>query len=252
MKLRSPIITLLTGAVLALGLWIASFAAASPLPAVAGGSGTATPTASATAVASSATPASSASSPAASATTAASPSASPSPSASGGFVVPDHANYVGPVQADGGAIAITLHGNVAIAYYCNGKTIEAWMAGVPKNGHLNLVGKNSPAHAQVNYALGHARGWIFIDGTKLTFSVIAVHRPSGLYRSIADVRGATIKAGWIVLANGTEVGSLNLNINAANPKSEKAPALNLSTLTANDGGVTIKATSIDGETGSGF
>jgi hypothetical protein len=251
MKLRSPLITLLTGAVLAIGLWIASFAAASPLPAVAGAAASPTPTPAATAAVS---PVSSAS-PTVSAAPASSPataSAVASPSSTLNFVVPDHANYVGPVQADGGAIAITLHGNVAIAYYCNGKTIEAWMAGVPKNGHLALVGKNSPAHAQVDYALGHARGWIFIDGTKLTFSVTAVHRPSGLYRSIADVRGATIKAGWIVLADGTEVGSLELNVNAANPKSEKAPALNLKTLTANDGGVTIAATSIDGETGSGF
>ncbi len=166
-------------------------------------------------------------------------------------MIPTHANYVGPVQAGGGAIAISLHDNVAIAYYCNGASIEEWMQGVPQHGHLTLTGKNK-AHAEVDYALGHARGWIFVDGFKYTFSVIAVHKPSGLYRSIAVVRGATVKAGWIVLEDGRQVGSIELDPNAAAPKAQKAPPLNLTTLTANDGGVTITATPIDAETGSGF
>ncbi len=82
--------------------------------------------------------------------------------------------------------------------------------------------------------------------------MIAVHKPSGLYRSIAVVRGATVKAGWIVLANGMEVGSLEADPNAAAPTARKAPPLNVTTRTANDGGVTITATPIDAETGSGF
>ena len=79
-----------------------------------------------------------------------------------------------------------------------------------------------------------------------------MHKPSGLFQSIATVRGATVKAGWIVLANGTQVGSLNPNVTAATQKSQAAPKLDLSNLTANDGGVTLTATPIDGETGSGF
>jgi hypothetical protein len=61
-----------------------------------------------------------------------------------------------------------------------------------------------------------------------------------------------VKAGWIVLEDGTQVGSLELDPNAAAPKAQAAPPLNLTSLTANDGGTTITATSIDGETGSGF
>lgn len=245
MKLRSPIITLLTGAVLAIALWIASLNAAKSATTASGGPATPTPTASPTVAASTA---------AATTAPAATPApASPTPSetGSGGFVIPDHANYVGPVQAGGGAIAITLHDQIAIAYYCNGKTIEEWMKGVPAHGHLVLTGKNG-AHAEVNYALGHARGQVHVDGFTYTFSVIAVHKPSGLYQSIAVVRGATVKAGWIVLANGTEVGSVELDPNAPAPKAQPAPPLDTTSLTANDGGVTLHATPIDGETGSGF
>ena len=176
---------------------------------------------------------------------------SPSPSATGSFVVPPHANYVGEVMGNLGSIAIVVHDTSAVAYFCNGGAIEAWMSGVPDHGKLALTGKNH-ASGEVNYALGHARGSVMVDGNRFTFSVIAVHAPSGLYRSIAVVRGATVKAGWIVLANGMQVGSLEGDPNAAAPTARKAPALNLTTRTANDGGVTITAAPIDAETGSGF
>jgi serine/threonine-protein kinase len=245
MKLRSPSITLLTGAVLGIGLWIASMVAASPAPAGTG-YGTAASTAGATPTV---TASQAASSPAA-VPPATSASATASPSGSG-FVIPPHANYVGQVMGNLGSIAIVVHDTSAVAYFCNGGSIEAWMSGVPDHGKLNLTGKNN-ASAQVNYALGHARGWVNVDGNHYLFSIIAVHAPSGLYRSIAVVRGATVKAGWIVLANGTEVGSLEVDPSSPAPTAHKAPALNLSTNTANDGGVTITATPIDAETGSGF
>jgi serine/threonine-protein kinase len=150
-----------------------------------------------------------------------------------------------------GSIAIVVHETSAVAYFCNGGAIEAWMSGVPDNGKLTLKGKGN-ASGQVNYALGHARGSVVVDGKRFLFSVIAVHSPSGLYRSIAVVRGATVKAGWIVLADGTQVGSLEPDPNAPAPTAQKAPPLNLTTRTANDGGVTLTATPIDAETGSGF
>jgi serine/threonine-protein kinase len=154
-------------------------------------------------------------------------------------------------MGDRGSVAIVVHDTSAIAYFCNGGSVQAWMSGVPRHGKLTLTGKDH-ASGEVNYALGHARGWVTVDGSRFLFSVIAVHAPSGLYRSIAVVRGATVKAGWIVLANGMEVGSLEVDPNAAAPTAHKAPALNLTTRTANDGGVTITATPIDAETGSGF
>jgi serine/threonine-protein kinase len=246
MKLRSPYITLLTGAVLAVGLWIASMVAASPAPAGTG-YGTAASTAGAT-PAVTASPATSSPAAVPSATSASATAASTSPS---GFVIPPHANYVGEVMGNLGSIAIVVHDTSAVAYFCNGGSIEAWMSGVPDHGKLNLTGKNN-ASAQVDYALGHARGWVNVDGTHYLFSIIAVHAPSGLYRSIAVVRGATVKAGWIVLANGQEVGSLETDPNSPAPTAQKAPPLNTATRTANDGGVTLTATPIDAETGSGF
>jgi hypothetical protein len=253
MKIKTPIITLLAGVALAVVLLIGSMSAVSAKKA-------ALAAASASAAASAApavTTSSSASGAAASASQSASATASAaaSASASGSFVIPPHANYDGEVQGNLGAVALVVHDTFAIAYFCNGSTIEAWFSGTPDNGKLNMTGKGAAsagATLTANYALGHARGTVVIKGVSYVFSIIAVHKPSGLFQSIANVRGATVKAGWIVLANGTEVGSLNPDVNAANPVSQAAPKLDLSTLTADDGGTTITATPIDAETGTGL
>jgi hypothetical protein len=254
MKIKTPIITLLVGLALAVVLLIASMSAVSAKKAaLAAASASAAASAPAVTTSSSASGAAASASQSASAT--ASASAAASASASGSFVIPPHANYDGEVQGNLGAVALVVHDTFAIAYFCNGSTIEAWFSGTPDNGKLNMTGKGAAsagATLTANYALGHARGTVVIKGVSYVFSIIAVHKPSGLFESIANVRGATVKAGWIVLANGTEVGSLNPNENAAGSVSQAAPKLDLSTLTADDGGTTITATPIDGETGSGF
>jgi serine/threonine-protein kinase len=246
MRIPTPVITLIAGVALFAGLLAASVHQVSDKKAaLAAASASAAASTGATATASAAQP----SATGASATTALPPSASPT--ASHGFVVPPHANYVGEVQGNLGSVAVVVHDTFAIAYFCNGSTQEAWLKGTPHDGKLSMTGKN---HATLiaNYALGHARGTVVVDGIAHVFSIIAVHRPSGLFQSIAVVRGATVKAGWIVLADGTQVGSLEPDSTSADPSAQTAPKLDLSTLTAQDGSTTLHATPIDAETGSGF
>jgi hypothetical protein len=237
MKIPTPIITLIVGVALAASLLISSMSAVSAKKA---------------ALAQEAANAASTSA-AAPATASATASASSTASATAsGFVIPPHANYDGEVQGDLGAVAVAVHDTFAVAYFCNGSTQEAWFKGTPHDGNLSMTGTGSNKLV-MTYALGHARGTVTVDGISHVFSIIAVHKPSGLFESIAVVRGATVKAGWIVLPNGTtQIGSLNPNENAANSVSQAAPKLNLSTLTASDDGVTLVATPIDAETGSGF
>jgi hypothetical protein len=248
MKIKTPIITLLVGVALAVVLLISSMSAVSgKKAALAAASASAAATA-APAVTSSAA----ASTAAAGGSQSASAAPSASASASGSFVIPPHANYNGEVQGNKGAVALVIHDTFAIAYFCNGSTIESWFSGTPHNGQLTMQAKGSNGSLIANYALGHARGTVTVNGVAYVFSIIAVHKPSGLFQSIANVRGASIKAGWIVLADGTEVGSLNPDVNSANSVSQAAPKLDLNTLTADDDGTTITATAIDAETGTGL
>jgi hypothetical protein len=230
MKIKTPYLTLLVGAALGAVLLVASMLA--------------TPQAPASPIAA-ATPA-----PASSATAQPSP-ASPTPTATAVANVPARANYAGEVNGGGASVAISIHHGQAIAYVCNGSVIEAWLKGTAANGHLTMTGKGH-ARLSATYRTRRAVGHVIAHGVRYTFSAPAVHKPSGLYRAIAIVRGAKIKAGWIVLPDGSQVGSLEPNTNAAAPSATRAPMLDVTTGTAHDGNTVLVATPISGVTGSGF
>jgi len=239
MKRNTPLITLLTGAALGIVLLVASMLA-TPSKAPAGYAGAATPTpASAATVASSS---------AAASPTAAASSSSATASANAQF----RADYAGRVK--GGihaSVAISIHGTQAVAYACNGSSVEAWLSGTASGGRLALTGKNGAVLAG-NYDSRRAFGNVSADGITYAFSVYTVKKPSGLYRATADVRGAKIKAGWIVLPDGTEVGSLESNADSAAPSATAAPPLDVTAGTAQDGSTVLHVVSISGVTGSGF
>jgi hypothetical protein len=230
MKIKTPYLTLLVGAALAAVLLVASMLA--------------TPKAPASPIAA-ATPA-----PASSASAQSSP-ASPTPTATVVANVPARANYAGEVNGGGASVAISIHHGQAIAYVCNGSVIEAWLKGTAVNGHLTMTGKGH-ARLSATYRTKRAAGHVIAHGVRYTFSAPAVHKPSGLYRAIAVVRGAKIKAGWIVLPDGSQVGSLESNADAAAPSATRAPMLDVTTGTAHDGNTVLVATPISGVTGSGF
>jgi hypothetical protein len=230
MKIKTPYLTLLVGAALGAVLLVASMLA--------------TPQAPASPIAA-ATPA-----PASSATAQPSP-ASPTPTATAVANVPARANYAGEVNGGGASVAISIHHGQAIAYVCNGSVIEAWLKGTAANGHLTMTGKGH-ARLSATYRTKRAVGHVIAHGVRYTFSAPAVHKPSGLYRAIAIVRGAKIKAGWIVLPDGSQVGSLEPNTDAAAPSATRAPMLDVTTGTAHDGNTVLVATPISGVTGSGF
>ena len=230
MKIKTPYITLLTGAALGAVLLVASMLATPKAPA--------SPVAAAT--------------PAPASSAAAQPSsASPTPTATAVANVPVRANYAGEVNGGGASVAISIHRGQAIAYVCNGTVIEAWLKGTAAGGHLTMTGKGR-ARLSATYRSKRAVGHVVAHGIRYTFSAPAVHKPSGLYRAIAVVRGAKIKAGWIVLPDGTQVGSLEANADAAAPSATRAPMLDVTTGTAQDGNTVLVATPISGVTGSGF
>ena len=239
MKRNTPLLTLLTGAALGIALLIASMLAAHTKT-----SGYATAGSSAPAGTAPATPA-----PASTAATVSSPPASASSATAAG--VPVKGDYAGRVHGGGASVAIAIHGTQAIAYVCNGSVVEAWLQGTAAGGRITMTGKNG---AQLNgtYYSKKADGDVVTNGFHYTFSVPVVQKPSGLYRSTADVRGATIKAGWIVLPDGTQVGSVESDANAAVPSAVAAPALDVAAGTAQDGGTVLHATAVSGDTGSGF
>jgi len=248
MKRNTPLITLLTGAVLGVVLLVASM--------LANPSGTPV-NYSAAAASSAAASSAAASSPAPAATE--SPTSSPAPAESSeapeapepARTTPTRADFAGRVGGGGGSVAVAVHGDKAVAYVCNGSTVEGWMRGKVQNGKLVLTGKNK-AHLTASYHAGKVTGDVEAHGTDYSFSVSTVNKSSGLYQATAKVQGKTIKAGWIVLGDGTQIGSLETDADSDQPNAVTAPKLDVATMTAQVGSLVLHAVPVSGVTGSGF
>ena len=252
MRRNTPLITLLTGAALGVVLLVASMLATpSGKPASYSAAAAAATSAPATSPPATSAPASATSPPVAASSPPApsSPPAAPSPTTV--TTAPVKATYAGRVGGGGGSVAVSIHGSQAIAYVCNGSTVEAWFKGTAVNGVLIMTGKNHSRFSAI-YDFGKVTGDVLAHGTDYSFSVPVVRKPSGLYRATAVVRGATIKAGWIVLSDGTQVGSVEPFSTSPAPTAFEAPALDVATGTARDGNIVLHAVAVDGATGSGF
>ena len=249
MKRNTPLITLLAGAALGVVLLVASMlttpSSAQPNYSAAAASSAAP----AESAASAPTESSEAPEPAESSAAASAPAAAPSPART----TPTRADFTGRVGGGGGSVAVAVHGDKAIAYVCNGSTVEGWMRGKVENGKLTLTGKNQ-THLTASIHTGTVTGDVEAHGTDYSFSVPTVSKSSskssGLYQATAVVQGKTIKAGWIVLGDGTQIGSLETD--ESGETAVTAPKLDVATMTARIGNVVLHAVPVSGVTGSGF
>ncbi|MEO3872680.1 hypothetical protein ABGB18_28030 [Nonomuraea sp. B12E4] len=214
MSRLGPVITLTAGAVLALGLGVASITAAPAANDTAANTAAEAPAPEETIT--EAPPreeTTAAESPAPEESTAAeSPApegtAAPAPEQTAPKKIA-RADYGGRVKGNGGLIAISIRDGKAIGYFCDGRT-EAWFKGKESAGELDLTGFGE-ARITATLGGGQAKGRLAIGGKKWSFAAPTVVKPSGLYRATAMVRGARLRAGWIVLKNPqggfTQVGA---------------------------------------------
>lgn len=276
MKITMPLVTLVSGATVGVAVLIASMLSTSGAPSVRNQAATSPapaatdvvtlPPTSGAAVVALPSPASSATvvalpSPASSATVALPPPASSAatatptvattvPRASGSATAPADGDYAAQA-GDGAAVAVSVHGNQAVAYVCDGHRVGQWFTGTAKAGKLDLTG-TSGARLTVTYRDAKAAGYAVADGKRYTFSAPARHGRYGLYESTAVVHGTRVKVGWIVLPDGYQVGAVQSSPAGAGPSVTPAPELDLATGTAQYDGVVLTATLISGVTGSGF
>ncbi|MCX5266470.1 hypothetical protein [Streptomyces sp. NBC_00199] len=133
----------------------------------------------------------------------ASPTTAPTPS---GPRAAD-ADYAGRTDDDAAAIAVSVRGGRAIAYFCDGRTEESWLKGdVEEDGALRLTGGHG---AKLEGTLQDGKeidGTVEVGGTRHAFTADRAKKPSGLWRTTATVRSAKIDGGWIVLKDGSQVG----------------------------------------------
>ncbi|MDD7966811.1 serine/threonine-protein kinase [Actinomycetospora lemnae] len=129
----------------------------------------------------------------------------------------------------------TRNGQVA-AYICDGESVEAWLDGDIQNREVRL--RNAKGAVLSGTVTDEAAfGTMTVGGRTLPFSAQLAPAPAGLY----EARSENTRTGWIVLADGSQVG-----LSQTNGVSTPAPALDPATGTAQGPNGPIQAVALTG------
>jgi hypothetical protein len=130
--------------------------------------------------------------------------APPAPSPPPRPAFPAKADYVGKIPTANGTITveIAVHGDKAVAYACDGNTIESWLRGSASNGVVSLASKDKTSRLEGRLEGNAVVGTLWIGEKKRDFKADPTQPPAGLY--VYDEAGA--RSSWIVDANGGVTG----------------------------------------------
>jgi len=146
--------------------------------------------------------------PAAASTTTAAATPAPLPpttAAPPALAFPAKADYVGKVPTANGEISleITVEGDKAVAYACDGNTVESWLTGPAVNGTVSLANKDKTSRLEGRLEGAAVVGTLWIGEKKWDFSAAAAQPPAGLY-VYTDDQG--VRSSWIIDENNTVTG----------------------------------------------
>jgi hypothetical protein len=164
----------------------------------------------------------------------------PAPSTPPPVAFPAKATYVGKIPTKTGVITldITVNGPKAVAYACDGNTVEVWLNGPANNGTVSLSSKDKASRLEGKLQGNTIVGKLWIGDKSWDFTTAAAEPPAGLY--VYESNG--VRNSWIVDPSGAVTGVQR----QADGSTAPAPAL------ATDGtvvldGQTVTATRVDGD-----
>jgi hypothetical protein len=130
--------------------------------------------------------------------------APPPPSVPPPEAFPPKADYVGKIPTDHGHITleITVEGNQAVAYACDGNTVEVWLKGPAENGAVHLANKTNTSRLDGDLHGSDVTGTLLLKQGPLQFTAAAAAPPAGLYVYLDE----GVRNSWIIDANGGVTG----------------------------------------------
>lgn len=140
-------------------------------------------------------------------------------------------------------VAVGFKDGRAVGYLCDGTQAEAWLEGKIVADQLELHGRDPATVVTGKVDQRSVLGSLTLKGRTLPFSAQIALGNAGLYESRYMVDGIGTRIGWIVLADGSQVG-----IRKRGDLITPAPPLDTMTLTANDGGAPVQAVAVNGAT----
>jgi hypothetical protein len=117
---------------------------------------------------------------------------------------PAKASYLAKFPARTGTITleITVAGDRAVAYACDGHAVEAWLRGTAGAGALSLTSKDGSSRLVGRLQGASVGGTLSIGAKNWDFTAKVIDPPAGLY--VYDANG--VRSSWIVDPQGTVTG----------------------------------------------
>jgi hypothetical protein len=214
MKIRGPLVTLAAVAALAIGIWLVNASKQDPEPAP--------PVAQSTTTTSAPAP---------------QPPLPPTPAPA---AFPAKADYVGKVPTASGTITldISVEGDRAIAYACDGNSVEVWLRGPAANGTVSLASKDKTSRLEGRLEGSAIVGTLWIGEKTWEFKAEPAQPPAGLYL----YEDAGVRNSWIIDSDGGVTGVQR----RPDGSTVRAPGLALDGTSVIDGR-TVVATRIEGD-----
>jgi hypothetical protein len=166
--------------------------------------------------------------------------APPAPTTPPAPAFPAKADYVGKIPTATGVITldIAVDGDKAVAYACDGNSIESWLRGSAVNGAVSLASKDRSSRLEGRLDGTAVVGTLWIGEKKWDFTAEVARPPAGLY----VYEQGTSRSSWIVDTSGKATGVLRQDDGTTVP----APDLEADRSAVIDGR-TVTATRVQGD-----
>ena len=153
---------------------------------------------------------------------------------------PAKADYVGKIPTADGTLTveITIDGDKAIAYACDGSTVESWLRGSAVNGAVSLANKDKTSRLEGRLQGNAVVGTLSIGDKKWDFNAPFAQPPAGLY----VYENAGVRNSWIVDSDGGVTGVQRREDGSTRP----APKLTTDGITDIDG-IEVRAIRVEGD-----
>ena len=153
---------------------------------------------------------------------------------------PAKADYVGKIPTATGTITldISVEGDKAIAYACDGNSVEVWLRGSAVNGAVSLASKDKASRLEGRLEGSAVVGTLWIGEKKWDFKADPAQPPAGLYL----YEDAGVRNSWIIDPDGGVTGVQR----RPDGSTVRAPGLSLDGTSVIDGR-TVVATRIEGD-----
>ena len=154
--------------------------------------------------------------------------------------LPAKADYVGKIPTADGTITldISVQGDKAVAYACDGNSIESWLRGSAVNGAVSLAGKDGTSRLEGRLDGKAIVGTLWIGQKKWAFTAEPAQPPAGLY----VYEEAGVRSSWIIDSSGKATGVLRYVDGSTVP----APGLTAGGRAVIDGRI-VSATRVQGD-----